>query len=161
MSMQAASEGSSDVEVRALREADLSEIVRIDAQRFGRPRPEYYALKVKRSLEDTGVRMSLIAEAEGRVVGFLMGSVYYGDFGQPEPTATLEAIGVLLGYARRGVATSLWRQFESNAKALRIQRIETQVDWQSWDLLAFLHGMGFRPSRRLCLERPLDIEKDD
>lgn len=150
-----------EITVRALQEGDLAAIVRIDARQTGRERPEYFKLKLANALRDTGIRLALAAEQDGRVVGFLLGHVYYGDYGQPESVATLDAIGVQPELARAGVGTALWRQFAHNVKGLRVDRVDTQVDWAHGDLIAFLRHAGFRPSSRICLERPLDFEADD
>ncbi|MCC6555453.1 MAG: GNAT family N-acetyltransferase [Polyangiaceae bacterium] len=149
------------ITVRSLTEADLDDIVRIDVQAGGRARREYYKLKLRRALEDTSVRISLAAEKDGAVVGFLMGAIYYGDYGQPEPVATLEDIGVMPAFARQGVGAALWRQLARNVKAMRVDRIQTQVDWTSVSLLSFLYRRGFTPAPRLCLERRLDFERDE
>jgi len=153
--------GLEHYEVRVLRADDLAAMVRIDAHSFGRPRPEYYKLKLRNALEDTGVRISLAAEQDGVMVGFLMGSVYYGDYGQPEPVATIEVINVLPDYRGLGVGRALWAQFTRNVKAMRIDKVQTQVDWSNWDLLTFLQRQGFTPASRVCLERSLDFERDE
>ncbi|MBI4821311.1 MAG: GNAT family N-acetyltransferase [Deltaproteobacteria bacterium] len=146
----------SDVLVRVLRQDDLEDIVRIDAKASGRPRRDYYKNKVERALRDTSVQISLAAELEGRVVGFLLGSVYYGDFGQPEAVATIDAMGVAPDSGRKGVGRALFAQLARNLKAMRVERIETQVDFSSYELLSFFQRMGFMPSRRLSLEKALD-----
>lgn len=147
--------------VRSLAARDLDDVVRIDAHASGRARPEYYRIKLKRALEETSVRISLAAEKDGAMVGFLMASVYYGDFGQFEPVATLEDISVLPSFAGRGVGRALFTQFIRNVKAMRVDRIQTQVDWANWALLSFLRHMNFVPAPRICIERKLDFEKDD
>lgn len=147
--------------VRSLGAQDLDNIVRIDAHASGRARPEYYRIKLKRALEETSVRISLAAEKDNIMVGFLMASVYYGDFGQFEPVATLEDISVLPSFAKRGVGRALFKQFVRNVKAMRVERIQTQVDWSNWALLSFLRRMNFMPAPRICIERRLDFEKDD
>ncbi|NUQ74665.1 MAG: GNAT family N-acetyltransferase [Polyangiaceae bacterium] len=151
----------SEIIVRVLEPRDFAELVRIDAHSFGRPRPEYFKLKLKNTLEDTSVRVGLAAEVDGTMVGFLMGSMYFGDYGQAEPVATLESISVLPDFARKGVGSALWRQFTMNLKALRIDKVQTLVDWSSFDLLAFMRHLGFRPAPRLCLEQQLNFETDD
>lgn len=147
--------------IRSLGAKDLDDIVRIDAHASGRARPEYYRIKLKRALEETSVRISLAAERDNLMVGFLMASVYYGDFGQFEPVATLEDISVLPSFSKRGVGRALFKQFVRNVKAMRVERIQTQVDWSNWALLSFLRRMDFMPAPRICIERKLDFEKDD
>ena len=142
--------------VRALKPSDLDDIIRIDANNFGKQRRDYYRLKLEMAMSDTSVRMSLGAEVDGMLVGFLMGSTYYGDYGIPEPLATLDALGVHTGFAGRGVATALWDQFVSNLKALRIDRIRTQVPWSNWQLMTFFQKVGFSPGSHICIDRKLD-----
>jgi ribosomal protein S18 acetylase RimI-like enzyme len=149
------------IAVRKLRASDLEDVVRIDAKNTGKARRDYYRIKLGRVLEDTSVQMSFAAELDGAMVGFLFASLFYGDYGQPETIATLEAIATHPELERRGVASALWCQFLRNVKALRIDTVRTEVDWQSLNLLTFFHHLGFAPARRICLERDVDFEADD
>lgn len=150
-----------DVDVRTLTEADLDAIVRIDAKSSGTPRREYFRQKLRDALERSSVRISLAAIHQGRVVGFLLGSVYYGEFGRAETTATLEAIAIEPELKGHGVGRALWRQLAVNLKGMRVERVDTLVRWNNLELLGFFQQLGFAPSSRLCLERILDPEKDE
>ena len=150
------SQETSDVTVRALKATDLEDIIRIDANNFGKSRRDYYRLKLELAMADTSIRMSLGAEVDGKLVGFLFGSMFYGDYGMPEPVATLDTLGVDTVYARRGVATALWDQFTTNLKALRVDRIRTQVPWNNWQLMTFFQKNGFAPAQHICLDRKLE-----
>lgn len=154
-------EETPEIEVRLLTKDDLESVVRIDAQAWGKPRRDYYRLRIERAMVDTSVRVSLAAVIDGRVVGFLLGSVFYGDFGVPEPVATIDAIGVDTKHARHGVGRALWKQLATNLKGMRIDRVQTQVEWSSFELLAFFHKLGFKPASRLCLDRNLEFDKDE
>jgi ribosomal protein S18 acetylase RimI-like enzyme len=147
-----------DVVVRTLGMDDLDAVVRIDARNAGAPRRDYFKFKIADALERSSVRVSLAAEHQGTVVGFLIASVFYGDFGVPEPQATLEAIGVQPEMAGRGVGRALWRQLVLNLRGMRVEKVVTQVDWAAFDLIGFFHHLGFAPSRRLSLERTLDFD---
>jgi ribosomal protein S18 acetylase RimI-like enzyme len=151
---------SSEPTVRALRAEDLDAIVRIDARVGGRPRPEYLHAKLTKAL-DEGMQMSLGAEIDGRLVGFLMGAVYYGEFGRAEPVATIETIGVHPDFWQRGVGRALWAQFARNMRGLRVGQVQTQVGWNDWRLLAFLERVGFTPAPRVCLQSSLDVPYED
>jgi ribosomal protein S18 acetylase RimI-like enzyme len=143
------------IPVRALRADDLDAIVRIDERITGRARRRFYEPKVAAALRDSGVHVSLVAECDGLPVGFAMTTVYYGEFGLPEPVAVLDTLGVHPDFRGRHVATALLRQLERNLRGLGIDRIETQVDWDQGDLLGFLRSHGFGPIPRLALARPL------
>jgi len=144
------------VTVRAMRESDIEDVVRIDAASTGRARPRYFELMLQRALAFAGLQISLVAEVEGRVAGYLIGSLYYGEYGMIEPTATIEAIGVEPGLRRHRVAHELFEQLRRNVGAIGATSIRTEVDWSRFELLAFLRSEGFLPAPRLCLERKID-----
>jgi ribosomal protein S18 acetylase RimI-like enzyme len=146
----------SEPTVRLLEERDLADLTRIDAHWSGRRRPEYLRRRLESALRDSAVRVSLGAELDGALVGFVLGSVFFGEFGRPEPFATIDTIAVHPELGGRGIAGALWRQLARNVHALGIERIETQVAWNDWKLLAFLERMGFRPAARTCLEAHID-----
>ncbi|MGZ7031909.1 MAG: GNAT family N-acetyltransferase [Thermoanaerobaculia bacterium] len=144
------------VAVRAMRASDLDAVVRIDAAASGRPRPRYFELMIDRAVKSASLQISLVAEYEGRVAGFLIASLYYGEFGMTEPTAAIEGIGVDPALRRQHVARSMFAQLRRNVGAIGATSIRTEVEWTDFDLLAFLFSEGFGPSTRLCLERRVD-----
>ena len=82
------------IPVRMLKEADLTRIIAIDKKIVGRPREEYFRQKVKAALAGQTMQTSLVAEANGLVVGFVLANLYYGEFGRTEPVAVMDSIGV-------------------------------------------------------------------
>jgi len=141
--------------VRDLRAEDLDAMVRIDRAITGRSRRGYYELKMKDALASGAMRISLAAENEGRLAGFLLGSLYYGEFGMPEPSAVLDTIAVDPACRGRHIGKALLRQLVMNLRALGIDRVRTEVEWDQFDLLGFLASRGFEPARRLCLDLDL------
>jgi ribosomal protein S18 acetylase RimI-like enzyme len=144
------------VVVRTLAEADLDAIVRIDASAFGRARREYYRDKVSASLRDSRVHMSLVAELDGLVVGFLMAQTHYGEFGRAEPAAVIDSLGVHKDFQKRHVGAALMRQFLMNVRALGVERVRTEVAWNDLDLVRFFDHAGFKPGSRIVLEREIE-----
>ena len=142
--------------VRAMQASDLRSIVAIDAHATGHSRPEYFELMMKRAVQEAGLQVSLVAEWEGRPAGFLIGSIFYGEFGLVEPAATIDAIGVDPEFRGRAVGKALMRQFRLNLGALRVTSIRTEVSWDDFDLLAFFRRENFAPSKRVCLEVEVD-----
>ena len=147
---------SETIVIRTMNESDLEAVVRIDAERSGRRRPRYFELMLQRALKFAGLQVSLIAVVDGAVAGYLIGSLYYGEYGITEPSASIDAIGVATHRRRQGVGHALLRQFRTNVGAIGATTIRTEVDWDDFDLLPFFHGEGFAPSRRLCLELPCE-----
>ncbi len=144
-----------DVVVRLLREGDLDPIIRVDAASMGRRRTEYFQSKLDQALRGGKLQSSLVAELDGRVVGFVLASIYYGEFGQAEPVAVVESLGVDPAYRGKHAGQALMRQLVMNLRALRVERIETQVTFKQTDVLEFLTAQGFRPAARVCLELEL------
>lgn len=142
--------------VRIMRERDLEAVVSIDAAATGRRRPRYFALMLERAVKQAALQVSLAAEVDGRVVGFVIASLYYGEYGVLEPTASLDAIGVHPAYRGQHVARALLRQLRVNLSALHVTTLRTEVSWDDFDLLAFFKREGFAPARRLCLDCVLD-----
>jgi len=142
--------------VRAMQVSDLEPVVAIDAAGSGRRRPSYFNRMLERAIKHADLQISLVAELEGQVVGFVVGTHYYGEFGVVEPSATIDAISVDPRWRRKQVGKALLRQLRLNLGALRITTLRTEVPWDDFDLLAFLRREGFTPADRLCLECPLD-----
>jgi len=147
--------------VRSMREDDLNAIVAIDAAASGRRRPRYFEVMLHRAITQAGVQISLVAEVDGRVIGFVIGSLYYGEYGVVEPSASIDAISVAPDSRGKKVGQALMHQLRLNLAALRITTLRTEVSWDHFELLAFFRSQNFKPSRRLCLECELDPTQID
>jgi GNAT superfamily N-acetyltransferase len=142
-----------EIPIRAMKESDLSAIVAIDREIVGRGRFEYFSEKLAEALFESDVRVSLVAERDGRPVGFIMARVDFGEFGRFEPTAVMDTIGVDPDYRNQGVGRALLSQLLANLSVLRIERVLTEIDWRDNKLLSFLNHCGFVPSQELCFHR--------
>ncbi len=143
------------ITVRELRADDLRRLVRIDRAATGEDRLGYYEKRIETALRESGIRVSLAAEIDELVVGFVIGRVYHGEYGHMDTFATIDSIGVDPEFRGRHVARALLDQLIHNLRGLRVERIQTDVEWDQWDLLGFLRDVGFRPAPRIALEYPL------
>ena len=139
--------------VRLMTEDDAPAITAIDEKITGTARADYLRRTVDEALNDSSVRVSLVAEYGGFVVGFIMASVDYGDFGQTEPMAVIDTIGVKPDQGHHGVGAALLSQLMMNLAGLQIEKVRTEISRENFDLLAFFYGHGFTPSDQLALER--------
>ena len=157
-------EGEDTVVVRSLRPDDLEAVTALDARNTGRRREAFFKLKLQQNLVESGVKISLAAEIDGIFCGFLLARLFYGEFGLSEPAAVLDTIGVHPDFRHRGAGTAMLRQLRRNLFGLKVSRLQTEVDWDSPELIAFFHHEGFRPAPRLCLDlavdRAVDVEPD-
>jgi len=142
-----------EVPVHSLRESDLPRIIAIDRKITGRDRTAYYEHKLAEAMKESGVRVSLVAEVDGRVVGFIMARVDFGEFGQAEPEAVIDTLGVDPASGHRHVGMALMSQLLTNLQSLRVESVRTEVDWSRFGLLSFLARCGFVPSPRLAFSR--------
>ena len=141
------------VPVRAMKESDLPGIVAIDRRITGRNRSDYFRERLAEALYESDVRVSLVAERDGRLIGFVMARVDLGEFGRFEPTAVLDTIGVDPDCLGLGVGRALLSQLLVNLGTLRIERVRTEIDWRDHELMGFLEHCGFLPSQELCFDR--------
>jgi len=139
--------------MRLLKKDDLDAIVAIDELVSRQNRREYYERKVAAILDPgRAVNTSIVCEADGQVVGFIMGDVYFGEFGIPETTATIDTIGVHPSVQNKGVASELLDQFFMNMKVAGVQKVYTLVNWDDFALEKFFSRHRFVPSKRINLE---------
>lgn len=143
------------IPVRSLTEDDYEDVVDIDRRVTGIDRKGYFQRLVIRALAESGVRVSLAATLDNRVVGFIMARVDYGEFGRTEPVAVMDTIGVHPDYQHHEIGSALMSQLLMNLSTLMIDRVRTVVRWDGFDLQRFLARTGFAPSQRLALWRQL------
>ena len=141
------------IPVRSLLKEDLEGLIRIDRRITGRDRSSYYKRKVSEAIEESGVRVSVVAEMQGEIAGFIMARVDYGEFGRTATDAVLYTLGGGQACAQRGVGQALIYQLYTILDALRVEHVRTEVEWNDFDLLGFLDKVGFQPSQRLAFVR--------
>jgi len=142
-----------DVSVRAIEPSDLPALMRIDEKLSSQTRKEYW----DRRLEMAALRppwMSLVAETDGRIAGFLFGWVAESEFGMSQPTAWVDLIGVDPPYRGRGIAHALIDRFVRSAEQLRaIQKVATLIDLTQADVREFFLRQGFHHGPMIQMER--------
>ena len=141
--------------VRALAEADFEGVARIDRRLTGRDRSGFLRHAFAEALAESGIRISLAAEVDGSLAGFVMARVDLGDFGRPAPVAILDTLGVDPMRQTHGIGHALLSQLFANLTALRVERVETVVALGDIGLLEFFVHAGFGPSGRLAFVKPL------
>ena len=145
--------GRQDVLVRPAEPSDLDALVRIDEKLSGQTRKGYW----HRRLEIAALRppwMSLVAETDGRLAGFLFGWVSESEFGIAEPTGWVDLIGVDPPYRGRGVGHALLQRFLDSGRELRsISKVATLIDLGQADVREFFTRLGFRHGPMIQMEQ--------
>jgi GNAT superfamily N-acetyltransferase len=158
---------SNEVNIRVLNENDLDAVVKIDRKVLGKERRAYW--KRKMAYADIYPRPALVAELDGKVIGFIMGYVSGWEFGVPDTIGWIDTLGVDPAYQRRGVGRALFNALIENfkhsgrekipgideAEKPRIEGVNvvyTLTKWDDWDLMQFYHAMGFKKGEMLNLK---------
>lgn len=146
----------SGINVRPVEPSDLDAIVQIDERLSGQIRKDYW----QRRLDIAVLRppwMSLLAETDGRPVGFLFGWVGESEFGIARPTGWVDLIGVSPPYRGRGVAQALLRRFVDSGRELRaIERVATLIDLGQADVREFFTRVGFHHGPMIHMEQSVE-----
>ena len=141
--------------VRSMREDDLQKIIRIDRKITDNDRSAYYQRKQDEALNRSGIRVSLVAEMEGFVVGFIMVRLDYGEFGHTSSEAVMDALGVDPDYQANGIGAALMSRLMANLGSLRVDKVRTEIDWNDAGLISYLDNTGFLPAQALVLNRQI------
>jgi len=139
------------LKIRPLSKGDLGTIIEIDEKVLGERRRDYWERKLE-LMNERSSRISLVAEIEGKVVGFILGEVSGWEFGVPDTIGWIDTIGVDPDYQKKGLATALAKELVKNLKTVGVRTIYTLVSWDDWDLLQFFHAMGFTRGDMINLE---------
>ncbi len=147
----------STIKIRLMKAEDFDAVVGIDEKVFEASRPEYYEMKFEKLFGSKDyLPVSLVAEdKDGKVVGFVMGEVYMGEYGIFQEEATLDTIGVDTDYQHKGIGEQLIDEFADHLKKVGVQKINTLVAWNDSKLIHFFSANKFSPSKTINLERNL------
>jgi ribosomal protein S18 acetylase RimI-like enzyme len=137
--------------VRKMASKDLDAIVAIDTQILGKSRWDYWLMKM--SLAEQRLPMaSLVAEADGKVVGFILGDASGYEYDVPENIGWIDTIGVDPAYQKQGIARMLMNEMIVNLKKVGVDTVYTMVNWRDWNLLKFFDAFGYKKGPLINLE---------
>ena len=145
---------TSEVSIRPLDELDISDIVRIDEKILGSYRPEVWERRIGYYLR-RDPETSVVAELDGRVVGFMLGEVRSGEFGLEEPTGWVEVLGVDPTCRGRAVGRRMADAILEHFRAKGARSVRTLVDGENEELCGFFSSLGFEPSSLRAFTRPI------
>lgn len=136
-------ESTDEVRVRPADELDIDDIVRIDEKIGGEYRPEVWERRlgyyIRRDPES-----SVVAEADGKVVGFMLGEVRSGEFGLEHPTGWIEVLGVDPDFRGRAVGRLMADAMLQHFRDQGATEVRTLVEEERMgDVAGFFRSLGF------------------
>lgn len=135
---------------------DTDAIVVIDSKVTGQSKPEYWQRKLAQITGGTEGHVGLVAEKNGKIVGFILGEVRNWEFRQPR-TGWITAVGIDPAFRRHGIARRLLAEMVDSFRARGLENVRTMVEWSDGEVLSFFTAMGFDRGPFIELEKKLNL----
>ena len=147
----------SNIKIRLMKAADLEAVVALDEKILKASHADYYAMKFEKLFQSKDyLPASLVAEKdEGKVVGFVMGEIFMGEYGIYQEEATLDTLGVDPEFRKQGIGEQLINEFVDHLKTLGVKKMYTLVGLEDAQLMHFFSANRFVPSKTINLERSI------
>jgi GNAT superfamily N-acetyltransferase len=144
------------VTTRAARRGDLAQVIAIDAAVTGIAKPRYWQ-SVYRRYGNGGEagRQFLVADAGGRVRGFIIGEVRDWEFGSPA-CGWVFAIDVDPDYRLAGIGARLLAAICAGFRRAGVTRVRTMLARDNTLILSFFRSQGMMAAPFIPLELALD-----
>lgn len=147
----AQAKGRGALRVRGVRPRDLVQVAAIDAGITGLRKTAYWADVLRRYGGARAGRQFLVAEAGGRVEGYVVGEVRDWEFGSP-PCGWVFAIGVRPDARLGGVGTRLLEALCEGFRRQGVKQLRTLLARDNALILSFFRSQGMMAGRFIPLE---------
>ena len=136
-----------------MRRADLDQVIEIDATVTGLEKRNYWQRIYRRyGIGSAGEqRWFLVALAERRVVGFLIGEVRDWEFGSP-PCGWVFAINVDPHARQAGIGTQLLAALSDALRRTGVDKLRTLLSHDNTLILSFFRSQGMMAAPLIPLE---------
>jgi len=138
--------------VRLAAPADLPQVVAIDERATGLAKPEYWEGILRRYGRGGARRRFLVAEAGGRILGYVVGEVRDWEFGSP-PCGWVFGIGVPAEVREQGVATRLLEAITEAFRRQGVKTVRTLIARDNRLVLSFFRSQGMMAAPVIPLEK--------
>jgi GNAT superfamily N-acetyltransferase len=155
-------EASTDVKIRPLGLENIKDIVRIEKRIEGKlgiineERMEYLKEATRFNIERSDPMLSLGAELDENIVGFIIGEIRIWEFGIGEKTGWIRILGVDPDFQRLGIGRKLGEALLEHFERRGIKRVRTMAEWYTGDLISFFKSLGFNMLNMIPLEKELN-----
>ena len=145
-----------DVAIRTALAEDIPWIVSLDEKTTGQPKYQYWQdlFTHFQQSRDRG-RAFLVAEQQGRVVGFITGEVRAFEFGS-EPCGWVFALNVDPEIRVHSVGTRLFESLCEIFGQAGVEKVRTMLNRDNHLVLSFFRSLGMMAGPFIQLEKDLD-----
>jgi ribosomal protein S18 acetylase RimI-like enzyme len=141
------------ITVRRMHTQDTEAVLRIDEKITGSPYEAQWETRIIDALTRNPLGC-LVAEGEGRIVGFILADIRGWEFAIPK-SGWIEIVGVDPEYHGKGVARALIEKLDVYFRNHNVDRVMTMVNWNDGGLVGFFRALGFERSEFIILEKTL------
>ena len=147
---------SATLRIRPLRRGDLDRVTAIDATVTGLEKTAYWRSIYRRyGAGAQPERAFLVAELDGRVVGFVIGEIRDWEFGSP-PCGWVFAIDVDPRARLGGIGTRLLESIGERFRAAGVTKLRTMLARDNTLILSFFRSQGMMAGAFIPLEMDID-----
>jgi len=156
LQQKAPARAGSQVRVRAVREADLAQVIEIDARVTGLRKRAYWRDIFERyGRARGGERLFLVAADGETILGFIVGEVRDWEFGSP-PCGWVFGINVQPDARLSGIGTQLLAAICDAFRRAGVKRVRTLLARDNAEILSFFRSQGMMAGPFIPLEKELE-----
>ena len=141
--------------IRSVAADDLSQVIALDKKSTGLAKPDYWTDLLARYGRPGRQRYFLVAEQEGRIVGFVIGEVRAWEFGSP-PCGWIFAIDVDPDERLGGVGTALYEDIADRFRKAGMSKLRTMLARDDHLIMSFFRSQGMMAGPSIQLEADLE-----
>jgi ribosomal protein S18 acetylase RimI-like enzyme len=146
--------GGDKILIRRMKKTDAEAISKIDEAIEKRPTlldfKQIVAEEITRKVD-----ASYVAEIKGKIVGFMISYITYGNFGA-DRCAWIAMFGVDPKWMGQGIGKRLAEEIFNVYKEKGVTEVFTSVRWDATDILSFFKTLGFERSNFINLWKRIE-----
>lgn len=146
--------GRDSILIRRMKKTDAEAIGKIDAAITKAPSQLDFKQIVSEEIK-RAVDTSYVAEIKGKVVGFMISYMTYGNFGA-DRCAWIAMFGVDPKWMGQGIGKRLAEEIFKVHKEKGVTEVFTSVRWDATDILSFFKTLGFERSNFINLWKKVE-----
>ncbi len=143
-----------EIRIRRITLNDTEDIQRIARAISGDTSDIDFKKVISRKYGDEESTISIAAEINGRVAGFMISNILYAGFGL-DRSAWIMTLGVDPDFMGQGIGKKMAEKIFEIYRKKGIKNIYSSVMWDSIDLLSFFKTLGFERSNFINLRKKI------